>query len=74
MRSQIEEKNTEVSNASGEIPQHDVESTIPKEAMIEDSMAKGYVDPTIQLDKAENARLVRKIHWQYVCIITSNTL
>jgi hypothetical protein len=29
-------------------------------------MAKGYVDPTLQLDPAENARLVKKIHWQYV--------
>lgn len=31
---------------------------------VEDSMASGYVDPTLELDEAENARLVRKIHWQ----------
>jgi hypothetical protein len=66
MKAQVETSDIHMSNVSGEGPHHDIEATNPKEAAVEDSMAKGYVDPTLQLDEAENARLVKKIHWQYV--------
>lgn len=43
---------------------NDPENTKTMDDHIEDSMVSGYVDPTLQLDATENARLVRKIHWQ----------
>lgn len=64
MKTQAEANDTQVSKASDEGPRNDPEATYTKESAVEDFMAKGYVDPTLQLDKAENARLVKKIHWQ----------
>jgi hypothetical protein len=52
----ILEKSQPSSCNDSEAAQHD--------GKIEDSMATGYVDPTLELDEAENARLVKKIHWQ----------
>ncbi|KEF52353.1 uncharacterized protein A1O9_11593 [Exophiala aquamarina CBS 119918] len=37
--------------------------------LIEDSMVAGYVDPMLQLDSEENARLVRKIHWHLLPVM-----
>ena len=46
------------------LSKNDPEKIRSLKSHIEDSMVSGYVDPTISLDPAENARLVRKIHWQ----------
>jgi hypothetical protein len=35
-----------------------------RDGVVEDSAAAGYTDKTVHLDEAENARLLRKIHWQ----------
>lgn len=64
MKAQAELKDTQVSNVSDDGQIHDVEASALKNMKVEDSMAQGYVDPTLQLDETENARLVKKIHWQ----------
>lgn len=46
------------------LSQNDVEKTTAMDAHVEDSMVSGYVDPTLQLDSTENARLLKKIHWR----------
>lgn len=55
---QVSEKSQPCSSKDSEAAatQHD--------SKVEDSMATGSVDPTLELDEAENARLRRKIHWQ----------
>ncbi len=35
-----------------------------RDGVVEDSVAAGYTDKTVHLDEAENARLLRKIHWR----------
>ena len=64
MKTEVEAKDSNMSNASAEVKDHDLEVTNAKGGVVEDFMAKGYVDPTVQLDEKENARLVKKIHWQ----------
>ncbi len=54
-------------NDAGELHsslQDDPEKTTTLGPHIEDSMASGYVDQSLQLDPAENARLLKRLHWQ----------
>lgn len=44
--------------------QDDPEKAMSGKPHIEDAVASGYVDQTVQLDSEENARLLKKIHWQ----------
>ncbi|KAF2008629.1 MFS general substrate transporter [Aaosphaeria arxii CBS 175.79] len=62
------EKETHVTEMPQNSSRDDLES--PKEAgFIEDSEVKGYVDPGLQLEEAENKRLLRKIHWHLLPVM-----
>lgn len=63
----VPETDQKVMHASDEphgLAQNGPEKTKQLNDELEDSMAAGYVDPTLQIDSAENSRLLRKIHWQ----------